>query len=242
MGAADGFAPAGERVRVHRVHVSLLQEGVVTLSGSEARHLTHVLRVAPGQKVRAFDGKGLEAEGEVQTADALRVTVKLSAPIKSDTEARLAVTLAIALLKGDKLSDVVRQGTELGAVRFVLVTSRHGDVPSLSSNKLERLRRVAKEAAKQSGRSVVPTIEPPAPLLEVPLNSPVLVAHPQASLTLKDAADIGLSGTASSLTVVTGPEGGLSEDEISRSCKSGARWPCGWARASCGPRPRRSRF
>jgi 16S rRNA (uracil1498-N3)-methyltransferase len=185
-----------------------LSEGVVTLSGPEARHLAGVLRVAPGQRVRAFDGRGLEAEGEVQVADALRVTVRLAAPTKSETEAELAVTLAVALLKGDKLSQVVRQATELGVARFRPFTSHHGDVPSLSANKLERLRRVAKEAAKQSGRSVVPPVEPPTPLVTLPLDFPVLVAHPQAILTLQDAPDF------TSVTVVTGPEGGLSGEEV----------------------------
>ena len=199
-------------MRIHRVHLPSLSEGVVILTGPEARHLAGVLRVAPGQPIRAFDGHGLEAEGEVTATDAFQVTLNLAAPVRSEVEARLAVTVVVALLKGDKLSDVVRQGTELGAVGFRLFTSRHGDVPSLSANKLERLRRVAKEAAKQSGRSVVPSVEAPAPLGELPLDGPVLVAHPHAPLTLQealqDASDPG------SLTILTGPEGGLSAAEV----------------------------
>lgn len=204
-------------MRVHRVHISPLSEGVVTLTGSEARHLAGVLRVAPGQKVRAFDGKGLEAEGEVTEADPLRVILKLSLPVASETEASLAVTLAVALLKGDKLSGVVRQATELGVVRFDLFVSRHSDVKTVSQSKLERLRRVAQEAAKQSGRSVVPTIQTPVPLATLPLSRPVLVAHPNASLTLKDA-----TGVTSSVTLVTGPEGGLSDAEVAELQDHGA--------------------
>lgn len=204
-------------MRVHRVHISPLSEGVVTLTGSEARHLAGVLRVVPGQKVRAFDGKGLEAEGEVTEADPLRVILKLGPPVKSETEASLAVTLAVGLLKGDKLSGVVRQATELGVVRFDLFVSRHSDVKTVSQTKLERLRRVAQEAAKQSGRSVVPTIYTPAPLATLPLGAPVLVAHPNASLTLKDA-----TGVTSSVTLVTGPEGGLSDAEVAELQDRGA--------------------
>ncbi len=207
-------------MRVHRVHLPNLSKGVVTLTGPEARHLAGALRVAPGQRVRAFDGRGLEAEGEVTATDAFQVTLNLAAPVKSEVEAGRAVTVAVALLKGDKLSDVVRQGTELGAVGFKLFTSRHGDVPSLSANKLERLRRVAKEAAKQSGRSVVPGVEAPAPLAELPLAGTVLVAHPHASFTLQealqDAPDRG------SLTLLTGPEGGLSDAEVAALEERGA--------------------
>lgn len=209
-------------MRVHRVHLPNLSEGVVTLTGPEARHLVGVLRVSPGQKVRAFDGRGLEAEGTVTATNTMQVTLTLAAPVKSEVEARLAVTVAVALLKGDKLSDVVRQATELGAVEFKLFTSRHGDVKSLSDTKLERLRRVAKEAAKQSGRSVVPTVEPPAPLAELPLTGTALVAHPYAELTLQEAFLKAAPDLGSSLTLVTGPEGGLSDAEVETLQERGA--------------------
>ena len=177
-------------MRVHRVHVSPLREGVVTLVGPEARHLAGVLRVAPGQKVRAFDGKGWEAEGEVQTADPLRVTVKDSRPpSKAKPKHVLAVTLAVALLKGDKLSDVVRQGTELGAVRFLLFTSRHGDVPSLVAEQA-RAPAPRRQGSRQAvgpergadGRAAY------AACSSCRWTAPVLVAHPHASLTLKDVS------------------------------------------------------
>lgn len=205
------------KVRVHRVHVSPLVQGEVVLRGTEAKHLAQVLRVAPGSKVRAFDGAGLEAEGEVVEASAFGVTLRLNAPTRSSTESALAVTLAVGLLKGDKLSGVVRQSTELGVVAFQLFSSEHGDVPSLSSNKLERLRRVAQEAAKQSGRSLVPTVAAPIPLAVLDPGSHCLVAHPGASMTL---AELTLDAPH---TLITGPEGGLSEAEVAQLQAKGAQ-------------------
>ncbi len=186
------------------------------MTGPEAQHLVQVLRVPPGARVRAFNGVGLEADGFVTDVDAFRVTVQLEAPQASTVEAPLDVTLAVALLKGDKLSEVVRRGTELGVNRFMLFTSERCDVRELSPNKLDRLRRVAQEASKQSGRSVVPGVAVVGALGTLPLDGPgsetlYLVAEPHAKSTLQQLLE---DAAPKCITVITGPEGGLSEAEL----------------------------
>lgn len=198
-------------MRVHRVFVEKLSAGETVLSGSEAQHLVEVLRAGPGTQVRAFNGRGLEAEGVVTEAEPLRVTLELGAPCESVVEASLAVTLAVALLKGDKLSEVVRRGTELGVARFVLFVGERCDVREVSPNKLLRLRRVAQEAAKQSGRSVVPEITEPQKLSALALSGLCLVAQPHARSTLRDVLS---EHTPERIMVVTGPEGGFSPAEV----------------------------
>lgn len=206
-------------MRVHRVHLPTLQAGERIVSGSEAQHLVQVLRVQPGARVCAFDGQGLEAEGTVISVEPVRVTLSLGAPSPSEVEASLAVTLALALLKGDKLSEVVRRGTELGVVCFQPFVSARCDVRELSPNKLERLRRVAQEAAKQSGRSVVPEVTEVQKLGGLDLPPCTLVAQPAAPRTLRCV----LEGTEpESVLVVTGPEGGLTPDEVSGLLSRGA--------------------
>ncbi len=207
------------RVRVHRVYIPALATGEIVLSGSEAQHLTQVLRVGPGARVRAFDGQGLEADGTVTEMAPFCVTVKLDEPKASEVEASLKVTLAVALLKGDKLSEVVRRGTELGVVRFVPFVSARCDVRELSENKLARLRRVAQEAAKQSGRSVVPEVAVVQKLGKLTLEACTLVAQPAATQTLRCV----LAKTEpDAVTVVTGPEGGLSDAEVAELEAGGA--------------------
>ena len=207
-------------MRVHRVFVRELSAGEVVLTGPEAQHLAQVLRVQPGAWVRAFDGAGLEAEGLVAEVNAFRVTVQLDAPQPSTVEASLDITLAVALLKGDKLSEVVRRGTELGVGRFTLFVGERCDVRALSPNKLERLRRVAQEASKQSGRSVVPEVAVVEKLEALPLGGFCLVAEPRAELTLRQLLN---GATPERVTVITGPEGGLSESEISKLNGCGAK-------------------
>jgi 16S rRNA (uracil1498-N3)-methyltransferase len=202
-------------VRVHRVHLARLEEGEMRLSGSDAHHLAHVLRVKPGSKVEAFDGHGLEAEGEVVRVDDLSVTLRLGPAVRSAAEPALRLTLAVALLKGDKLADVVRMGTELGVYRFQPFTSRYGEVKTLSPAKLERWRRVAREAAKQSGRSVVPEVAEPIPLKALEPGEVGIVAHPYAEITLASLVAAG------AVTLVSGPEGGLHDDEVALLTRRG---------------------
>lgn len=217
-------------MRVHRVFIGTLSEGERVLTGSEAQHLVGVLRVEPGARVQAFDGRGLEASGVVTETDVLRVTLKLEKPALSDAEASLEITLAVALLKGDKLSDVVRQGTELGVTRFIPFLSERCDVRELSVNKLERLRRIAQEAAKQSGRSVVPVVSDVQKLGSLSLDGFGLVAQPQAETTLRAvlseqvlSEQILSEHTRARVTVVTGPEGGLTPAEVDGLKVKGAR-------------------
>lgn len=210
-------------MRIHRVFLKDLQAGERALSGAEAHHLAQVLRVKPGTKVRAFDGTGLEAAGEVKEVDEVNVTLRLELPQPSDVEAALKLTLAVPLLKGDKFSEVVRRGTELGAVRFVPLLTARCDVKVLSENKLTRYRRVAKEAAKQSGRSVVPEVEPLRKLSKLDLGPLTLVAHPFAATTLQEVMELDAGSDEEEVTLVTGPEGGLSEHEIESLTEKGAK-------------------
>lgn len=204
--------------RVHRVLVRALAPGEMELRGPEAHHLANVLRVKPGEPVEAFDGEGNVASGSVAGVTKQSVSLSLSAVLPATTEARLRVTVAVALLKADKLSDVVRQCTELGAVRFALLTTQHADLASLSPARLLRLRRVAEEAARQSGRATVPVVEEPIALSELKWQGVGLMAHPEAheSLGAVLAAATAADGRTefTEFTVITGPEGGFSRDEV----------------------------
>ncbi|HET9026218.1 MAG TPA: RsmE family RNA methyltransferase [Trueperaceae bacterium] len=204
-------------MRVNRVLVPELGADEVVLRGPEAHHLRDVLRLKAGALVEAFDGNGNVAAGSVAAADQGGVVLTLGQPQPSEAEAQLDVTVAVALLKGDKLADVVRQCTELGVMRFVLLVTRHADVTDMSHAKLLRLQRVAEEATRQSGRARVPQVAPPTPLAALSWSGAALVADPRATGTLTGAA------TAGRLTLVTGPEGGLATSEVEALVARGAR-------------------
>jgi 16S rRNA (uracil1498-N3)-methyltransferase len=205
------------------VHLADLSEGENVLTGGEALHLSRVRRAREGTRVVAFDGAGLEAGGSVSEVAAHRVVLQLEAPVASSTEAAVSVTVAVALRKGDKLKEVVRQCTELGATAFVPLITARSESKVLSESKLERLRRVSREAAKQSGRSVIPEVSPARSLkafLAEPPAGMLLHADPRASLTLAAALPAGQETAA--VVNVTGPEGGLTDAECEQLREAGS--------------------
>jgi 16S rRNA (uracil1498-N3)-methyltransferase len=200
-------------MRRHRVRVGELAAGERRLVGPAAHHLARVLRVQPGDPVAAFDGRGREARGEVVTVQDDAVVLRLGEPGPIATEPDRPVTLAPALLKGDKLADVVRMATELGVVAVRPLRTRRCDVPVASPAKLARWRRVAEEAARQCGRARVPEVADAVALAGFAWTGALLVADPNADATLHDAL-AALPERDVPVTVVTGPEGGLTEAEV----------------------------
>lgn len=203
------------RGRVHRVLATELREGKLKLHGPEAHHLANVLRVKAGAAVEAFDGEGLVATGTISAVGKGEVELTLGPPQRSESEASVNVVVAVALLKGDKLADVVRMCTELGVAGFKLFVSRRCDATNISPARLTRLKRVAEEAARQSGRARVPYVHEPVPLSELGLEGLTLVGDPQAGTTFKSAWEGALAGgVQETVTLVTGPEGGIGEAEV----------------------------
>jgi len=216
------WSSSGSRVEhIDRVLVDELGPDVL-VTGQEAHHLRDVLRVVAGDTVEAFDGNGLQARGVVVGVDRDGVTLKLGEPTRSTAEAPLAVTLAVALLKGDKLTDVVRPATEIGVVAFRLFVSTNCEARDLSPVRLERLRRVAQEAARQSGRAVVPSVSEPVPFADLVLDDAVLIGDPAATTTLAAVTGTQAWRGLAAVSVVTGPEGGLTDAEVAVLVDAGA--------------------
>ena len=193
----------------HRVRVEALTEQMA-VPAQELRHL-QVMRLRLGDVLQVFDGHGEAGEAELIHLDAVSARLKLRGRAEITAEYPQPVTLAVALLKGDKLSDVVRAGTELGASVFQLLKTRYADVPDIGDNKLTRLRRVAEEAAKQSQRGVVPTVNAPVPLSQFRPAGQIIYAHPGSAARLLEVVT-----WQAPLTLVSGPEGGFSPDDLAQ--------------------------
>lgn len=205
-------------MRQHRVRLQgPLARGERRLAGPAAHHLLRVLRLQPGAELVAFDGEGWQVVCELRAVEDGVAVLGLHDPQPATNETVRRLCLAVALPKGDKLADVVRMGTELGVAGFRPFVARRSEVPELTQSKLLRLRRIASEAARQSGRAQVPEVHEALPLARLVWGGQALVATPGAAMSWDGAGALG-----DDLTVITGPEGGFSEAEVEALTARGA--------------------
>ncbi len=195
-------------MRPHRAYVPAIEDEL-WIEGREARHLVRVLRARPGDRLTLFDGRGEEARARVVAVEGERVRVQIEErrPVRREPDAE--VTLYLGLLKGEKLGEVIRMGTELGVSRFVLLVTRHAVAKMVRPAKIERLRRIAVEAAKQSGRTALPEVAGPIALAEVLPVEQGLVADPRAGARVAEVLD-----PERPVALAVGPEGGFAEEEL----------------------------
>jgi 16S rRNA (uracil1498-N3)-methyltransferase len=197
---------------------------VVALPDEEAQHLMRVLRLKAGDAVRVFNGRGGEFDALVHGVGKSGVEVVAGAAREPQREARVALTLAQAVLKGDKMDDVVRDAVMVGvaAIQPIITTRTEVTRAALERGKRnERWHRVAVSSAKQCGRAVVPTILEPQPFDTLPaaiaamrLPGPALMlVEPGASAESLSLGDLD-SAPPREATLVVGPEGGWTPEEI----------------------------
>ena len=212
---------------MHRFYAEpeIAEESTLLLSAEDARHAVTVLRLKPGQHVEIVRS-GTLWDAEIVTADVREVRVRPVAALPS-REPSLSVTLFQGLPKADKMDLIVQKATELGVSRIVPLSMDRCVVrldPKDTSRKMERWRKIAREAGKQSGRCVIPAITDPLPLKQLS-RFPSL---PEANIVpweeacgygplsfFRDHADL------SSLGILIGPEGGITRDEIALLRDSG---------------------
>jgi len=208
-----------------RVRADAVSGEHVRFDAEEAHHLVRVLRLGAGDVVQALDGAGHALTVRLTRVAGRTAEGTIVERVERRVESPLDLTLAQGIPKGDKLERIIRMATELGVSRIVpLITERtisRGD-SSHWIHRLDRCRRVAREAATQSGRAVIPEVEPPRGLGE-------WLAEPQPSgllLCFWEGEEAGLATVLSPgvdrATVIIGPEGGLSEAEVARLRSAGA--------------------
>ncbi len=136
-------------------------EREIALAEDEAHHLSRVLRLAVGDPIAVFDGKGREATARVESIGSRRVTVRVLEPRQPAPEPAVAITLAQALLKSDKMDRVIRDAVMFGVAAIQPVVTKRTDVPRAAlktSVRRERWDRTIISSVKQCGRAVVPTL------------------------------------------------------------------------------------
>ena len=198
------------------------QEGSVKLSAEESRHMRDVLRLRPGSAVSVFDGEGTEFLANIRQLErsfALLTVVEKTSP--KCPESDLDLTLAAAILKGEKFDMVVQKAVELGVKTLVPLRTLRGDVKLRDeARRTDRWRKIAIEASKQTGRATLMKISEPAEFASV-VNDNAGKA-PVVMFTERDGNSLPEDAGFKRIIALVGPEGGWDDSEIGSARDAGA--------------------
>lgn len=209
----------------------------VALSRGETQHLAGALRLAAGEEVYVFDGEGREFLCVVNEDARRGATLEVRGAVEPlCAESPLELTLCVALLKGEKFDLVVQKATELGVARVVPVETARADVKLArgergegARKRVERWRRIAVEAAKQSGRARVPEVAEPSSLTDMLTKDPPggtdaksrrLIFVERGGRSLVESVGAWIDKPAR-VAALVGPEGGWGGEEIERAVSAG---------------------
>jgi 16S rRNA (uracil1498-N3)-methyltransferase len=217
---------------VHRFFAPALDPGdeTVVLPRDEGEHLTRVLRLGVGDTVSVFDGRGHEFLARVVEAARRDVRVQLMSRVDPATESAVALTLAQAVLKGDKMDEVVRDAVMLGVAAVQPLVTRRTETTVaaiLRGARLERWRRVALASVKQSRRAILPDVRVPLAFesfLDEPLPGLLLMlVEPGAGGDVRPFRVLRDEPVPPDAALMVGPEGGWAEDERGAARAHGAK-------------------
>jgi 16S rRNA (uracil1498-N3)-methyltransferase len=203
-----------------------IEEGMLNIEGNEVKHIRKVLRLRTGDEIIVFDGLGKEYDGTIVGEGPCSVVIKIQNILSPQRDSLLDVTLAQSLLKGEKMDYLIQKATELG-VKVIIPFFSSRSVPLLEkSGRLKRHHRwekIAIEASKQCGRSVVPKIESLQDYSEVlQTASPDnlhLILWEREGIRLKELLE--KSKQRKKIFFIIGPEGGFSQMEIEEAKRAG---------------------
>ena len=208
----------------------------ITISGEKARYLISVLRCSAGDELQVFDGEGSLYKSKIAGIENKKVIIDLLEQISLDAESPLNLTLVQGILKGEKMDMVIQKATELGVKEIIPAITERSQIRH--TRKVDRWRKIAEEASKQSGRTMIPVVHEP---MEFSIFFESFVnfhkingfifweegglslkeAIKQSAVSIQHSENSQLSTLNSQLFVLVGPEGGFSREEVNLAVSKG---------------------
>ena len=225
------------------VPAAAIQGSEVQIDDAELAHqMTNVLRLGAGDEVLLLDNSGWQYSVVLRELGRKGVSGSISQRELAPGEPRTQITLYLALMRPERFEWALQKATELGVRRFVPFTSAFtaiGDAGDLSERKIERWRKIIREAAEQSRRGMLPELAPVQPFervcAEATQTGPALFLwEGNGAQSLRQALTAFQTHAGNQLSIVSGPEGGFSESE--RAAAEGA----GLLPVTLGPRTLRA--
>ena len=208
---------------------SWIRDGRIYLTGPDVNHIRNVLRMKPGEDVRVSDGNGAVYLCCISAYEEKTAVLDILRELDPDTELPSKIVLFQGLPKGDKMDLIVQKAVELGAYSVIPFAAKRSIVKlddKKAQKRQQRWQAIAKGAAEQSGRSLIPKIGrvrsftealEAASALDV-----VLIPYELEEGMKRSAQLIGNIMPGQSVGIFIGPEGGFEEDEVNRAKESGA--------------------
>lgn len=203
-----------------------ISDNVATITGKDAFHIARSLRMAVGDEIYVSDGESHEYLAKLSKIRDEECTADIISECESLSEPKMNITLYMAYPKGDKLEVVVQKAVELGATRIVPFESSRC-IKRPKEDKVAkhgaRLSKIAEEAAKQCGRTIVPEVAFPLSFKEMlkdleGIDLKLICYEKESDLSLKALL---YENTPKSIAVIVGCEGGFSPEEVGSAVEAG---------------------
>lgn len=212
---------------MHRFFIPQLYAAEMVIRDVDAKHISKVLRMQPGDKIQIVSDDGVTAIAEIVSLQADNVVVKCLEKLAESHEPSVKITLAQGLAKGEKMDFIIQKAVEMGASSIVPVAMEHSVVRlegAKADKKVERWQKIAEAAAKQSKRDIIPQVQPVQTMQQMldnnDLQHKIIAYECEDRLGLKTA--LQSCDNLQELLLIIGPEGGISEFELELARKNGA--------------------
>lgn len=210
-------------MRVPRVYSDQPLDAGLTLDlePGPSQHLSRALRLGTGDRVQVFDGRGNEYGAHIVAVERKAVSVELEVLLEGSLESPLDIHLGIGISRGERFDWVVQKATELGVRSISPLYTERVEVKlkgEREARKQHHWRQVAVSACEQCGRRTLPSLHPPQALAQW-----LSGVGGDRRFVLHHRSDTALSGAATpaSVSLLVGPEGGLTESEIGQALQAG---------------------
>lgn len=194
----------------------------LVIKNDKAHYLLRVLRLTAGHVIHLFNGEGGYYVTDIKETDRRSLTVTPVNFVGGDKESPLRLTLVQGISRGQKMDFTIQKTVELGVARIVPVMTEFSNVrltEERTPSRIAHWNKIVISACEQCGRNRVPEILPPLSLkewVEQDHSQTRLILHPDAQRTLHD-----LPAPAGEVALLSGPEGGLSDNDLKEAGSSG---------------------
>ncbi len=206
----------------HRYFTSAIKGNRILVEGADAVHIGKVLRAKPGEELLLCDGRGTDYDCKIAAISGEVIECEIIKAEPSKAEPALKATMYVGYGKGDKMEWVIQKAVELGAVCIVPFFSRNCVVkPKKEEEKNIRYQRIALEAAKQSGRGIIPEVAIAVSFKEMLAHT----AKQQKTFLLYEGGGTSLRKeleSTATIGMISGPEGGFTPQEVEEAKNAGA--------------------